>query len=198
MHLSKWHSAVPDLGPPSCTSWLIGCQCFDGFHPLIQVMSLNEVTQMGVILSVVSLCRTGTGWVTFFPKCKMHTTVHLTHFPACKLAPPSALLMFKETITCPGTQPLDSPPHPHLAFACIPHTSLSAPSPISDVSVGPLSGVLPPNPHSGAIHCTWGHTAWFLSLELTHLGSKSYLVLALWLSSSTPGMYPVQMCTNVQ
>ena len=48
--LSKRYSAMPDLGDPRIAQ--VGCmvtQFFVGFHLLIQIMSPNEVTQMGVI-----------------------------------------------------------------------------------------------------------------------------------------------------
>ena len=50
MCLSKRYSAIPDSGDPRLAQ--VGCmvtQFFVGFHLLIQIMSPNEVTQMGVI-----------------------------------------------------------------------------------------------------------------------------------------------------
>ena len=43
-------------GPHLAQVGYVVTQFFDGFHLLIQVMSLNEITQMGIIFSVASLC----------------------------------------------------------------------------------------------------------------------------------------------
>ena len=59
------------LWSPSCVNLLCG-------HPvlcitlLIQVVSLNEVSQWGLILSVASSCNSSSNWFTL-PKCNIHS-----------------------------------------------------------------------------------------------------------------------------
>ena len=54
--LSERYSAMPDPGPHLAQAGYVVTQFLDGSHLLIQVMSLSEITQMGIILSAASLC----------------------------------------------------------------------------------------------------------------------------------------------
>ena len=47
--LSEGHPAMPDSGPSPCADWLQVHPILRWIHLLIQVMSLNEVTHIGVI-----------------------------------------------------------------------------------------------------------------------------------------------------